>query len=430
MPLRKIIFKILFSKYLIYSLLVSFLTFSEISFGQSRNSNLLYSFFGIGEIVDDYSSKTLGLGGAGLATNDLNFCNVHNAAALKDNTSTTFEIDYYLDRRYIEDGTNRQRTLSGNISYFALALPVNKFWKTAIGTRPYTQVDYESNTIQHLKGTSQFVRYTYEGSGGINKLFWLHSLKVNDYLSFGLDISFHFGNIQYKESAQLINLIPSNITSQNIERVYRSFTFFPSFLFKLPLNKQWSINIAGNYQYLFNYRFRETLDSRVEIPSGLFTDVNIEERNNVDVKIPANYKFGISIQQIDKFTVAMDMSYQNWKDFQFENQNETFESRLNLSIGLELYPDIFSAIQYLKRVGYRIGFRYLSLPYIINNQNIDELNLTIGFCLPAGKFSKFNLVFLGGQRGTTDSNLIAEQFLQFHLGVVINSQWFIRRRFD
>ena len=44
--------------------------------------------------------------------------------------------------------------------------------------------------------------------------------------------------------------------------------------------------------------------------------------------------------------------------------------------------------------------------------------------------SKYNLFCIVGQRGTTDNNLLKEQFIKLGLTVSYDGIWFVKRKYD
>ena len=59
------------------------------------------------------------------------------------------------------------------------------------------------------------------------------------------------------------------------------------------------------------------------------------------------------------------------------------------------------------------------------------MSLSLGFGLPLPKSaSRINLALEIGQRGTTNSGLIKEQFMGVHAGFNFCDKWFIQRKYD
>ena len=67
----------------------------------------------------------------------------------------------------------------------------------------------------------------------------------------------------------------------------------------------------------------------------------------------------------------------------------------------------------------------------INNQSIDEFGISFGVGLPIGRlFENANIGFEFGQRGTTNANLVEENFVNFQISLSLNDRWFVKRKYD
>jgi hypothetical protein len=87
--------------------------------------------------------------------------------------------------------------------------------------------------------------------------------------------------------------------------------------------------------------------------------------------------------------------------------------------------------KYWKRIVYRTGVRFENTGLIINNQVIKEFGISFGVGLPVGRiFSNANLGFEIGKRGTTNANLVEENFVNFQLSLSLNDRWFEKLRFN
>ncbi len=101
-----------------------------------------------------------------------------------------------------------------------------------------------------------------------------------------------------------------------------------------------------------------------------------------------------------------------------------------VAAGGQYIPDATSVDSYLSRVAYRLGFNYRDTPFAIGEQQISEIGIDFGLSLPVSNLSSINLAVEIGNRGTTEQNLIRENYLRATLGVTFNDRWFIRRKFD
>ena len=69
--------------------------------------------------------------------------------------------------------------------------------------------------------------------------------------------------------------------------------------------------------------------------------------------------------------------------------------------------------------------------FVINNQSIKEFGISFGLGIPVSRlFSSMNTVIEIGKRGTTDQNLVKENFVNFQLSLSLNDRWFIKRKYN
>ena len=70
-------------------------------------------------------------------------------------------------------------------------------------------------------------------------------------------------------------------------------------------------------------------------------------------------------------------------------------------------------------------------PIQLNNNKINETGLTLGIGLPNQRGRTiYDLSLLFGRRGTTNDNLIVENFVEIGLSINFDAIWFIKRKYD
>jgi hypothetical protein len=86
---------------------------------------------------------------------------------------------------------------------------------------------------------------------------------------------------------------------------------------------------------------------------------------------------------------------------------------------------------YFKRIEYRAGFRYDNGNIILSNTRISTYGLSVGMGMPLGKSkSRINLSAEYFVKGTTNNNLIKEEYFRFILGLNFSDKWFQRYKYD
>ena len=111
--------------------------------------------------------------------------------------------------------------------------------------------------------------------------------------------------------------------------------------------------------------------------------------------------------------------------------NSTFEDASSVSIGGFFIPKYDSFSSYWKRIVFRTGARFENTGLVVNNESIDEFGISFGLGLPVGRlFSNANIGFEWGRRGTTNANLVEENFYNINLSLSLNERWFEKRKFN
>ncbi len=140
--------------------------------------------------------------------------------------------------------------------------------------------------------------------------------------------------------------------------------------------------------------------------------------------------------------IGGDISFENWEDFRNFGETESDPAMVNstkIAFGLSFVPSPKnlgrSFGDYFSRVQYRLGGRYNTGNIQIEENRITEFAITFGMGLPlrrsaTGSSGALNFSFEAGQRGSIDSNLIRETFLNTTIGISLNDIWFIKRKFN
>jgi hypothetical protein len=125
-----------------------------------------------------------------------------------------------------------------------------------------------------------------------------------------------------------------------------------------------------------------------------------------------------------------------WSDFSIGGVQQNLQDTYGFSVGGQLTPDFSSVSNYFKRVEYRMGFQYDKTYIQMNNQDVNQMALTLGVGLPLstlerGAFYKMNITAELGKRGSLTNGLLQERYVNFHIGFTLNdARWFQRFKFD
>ena len=100
-------------------------------------------------------------------------------------------------------------------------------------------------------------------------------------------------------------------------------------------------------------------------------------------------------------------------------------------LGFEYIPNKYSIKQYHKRINYRAGL-YLNNSYIkIDNNQIQNYGITFGLGFPiSNQRTSLNFSCTIGKRGTTENNLIEENYTALGVNLTLYDFWFIKRKYQ
>lgn len=412
-----------------------------------------YSFYGIGSLKFKGTVENRSMGGLSIYT-DSSHVNLRNPASYvgPDIKSYPFSgesraVKLALGGSYSTDklvsNTASDRANTTTFDYFAVSMPIGKFG-VGFGLLPYTSVGYK---LESTNDDGQLSN-RYNGEGGLNKAFIGFGYKINKKLSAGIDISYNFGNIQNSSLAFSYDNNDEPVQYQSRENNRSDLSglnFNLGLSYKTMLNDKLELTSGLTYSPISNITSNNTRSFStvvVDPTSGLdFTrntiEVDLEARNlkTTDLTLPSRLSFGAGIGAPKKWFAGTEFTFQNTSKFSnpiFTVSNAEFVNSSNISIGGFFIPDYNSFSKYWKRVVYRGGFHFENTGLEINNETINEFGMSFGLGLPLGGlyFSNANVGVEFGRRGTTNQNLIQENFINLQFSLSLNDRWFKKRKYD
>ena len=136
--------------------------------------NSPYSALGLGESFSSGNVTNMGMGGMGISYASPFYLNLQNPALLARRTRfTVFEVGITGQSKSLTQNLNgdtqSQRDFGGNLSYLALAFPVNSRLNMSLSLRPYSYVNYNTRQYRPIGTTIYEAEYNYSGTGGLNR---------------------------------------------------------------------------------------------------------------------------------------------------------------------------------------------------------------------------------------------------------------------
>ncbi|PTX59190.1 long-subunit fatty acid transport protein [Kordia periserrulae] len=422
----------------------------QISSAQQGTSSP-YSFLGIGDLKFNGTIENRSMGGISIYSDSIHV-NLQNPAAYGNLKFTTYTLGASYNQLRLESDSGQDKGASTSLDYLAVAFPISNKVGVGFGLVPYTSVGYKFEGIGETGFASAPYKFAqYEGEGGLNSVFFSLGYKIANGFSVGGTINYNFGTIENQNTEFLGELNEDGLFFRTLNYGTRSRD--ESKLSGL------SYNLGAYYETKFNDKLSLTTsltfspqsditsrNSRVltalnitgaggEIVSpGQVEEVNLGNKTKTDLVLPTRLAFGAGIGEKNKWFAGAEYTLQNNSDFgngltTIENVN--YENGSKIEAGGFYIPKYNSFTSYWDRVTYRAGIHYEDTGIMVRNEAINDFGISFGVGLPVSRsLSNVNLGFEFGRRGTMNSGLIQENYVNFQISLSLNDKWFIKRKYN
>jgi len=395
-----------------------------------------YSFFGIGDLRAGRTVENQMMGGISILPDSLHV-NLRNPAAYGNLILTAYTVGGSHEELGLETSSESQNTSVTNIDYLSIGLPLGKGLGIGFGVTPFSSVGYNLLTTS-INDSGAMVTNAFGGEGGISSLYFSVGYKLLKNLNIGATTRFNFGTLEYERLQSVENVQFGTIDRRESRVNGLDFSFSALYTPKVSDKHRLIVSaIADTQSNLASENQAElgslSLDDGADIE---VINVNLDAQGlrNTDLKIPTTFSLGLGFGEDNKWYLGAEYSFQELGSFTNDFLaigNITYEDATNLSVGGYFVPDFSSFSGYLKRITYRAGLRYTQTGMIINEEPIDDFGITFGFGFPLGdRASNFNLGFELGRRGTTEANLVRENYFQVNLSLSLNAKWFTKTKIN
>ena len=407
-----------------------------------RNSASPYSFFGIGDSFEAVTAEQAAMGGIGTASKENNYLNFSNPAALADLRISTYGIGGNLRFSTLEENNNTQSGNSANLRYVALGIPIGKKAGFTAGLQPFSSVGY-SLFNRKTEGEDIIELTRFYGTGGLNKIYAGFGLYAYKGLSVGVEAGFIFGSLENEIINQKQNVSLATKYAEDVNVRGGQFKLGAQYKYelknKLNLNLGAAITLESNLTGTGNERMYSLSfgSSGQEIPRDMLFDRGFSR----EITSPIKTSFGVGLGKTNKWYLEINQDFQ--KAFSgisssiASTESYRYEDAKKLAIGGYYIPKINSISSYWDRVTYRAGVRIEDTGLQVSTNNatftsIKDFGINVGVGLPLPRaLSNVNIGFEYGQRGTTDNNLVKENYYNIRLSLSLNDlNWFNKRRID
>jgi hypothetical protein len=415
--------------FIITGLLIMMIPWFNILYGQIE-VNSPYTRYGLGNLVENgMDPRITSMGGLYYGMQANNLINTANPASYAAFDSVTFIFDggIFGEVTNLQTANLRDQGDYISLSHLMFGFPVTRWWRTSLGILPFSYVGYDIYNEEEVEGVGN-VLSVFQGSGGLNQLYWGNAFPIGKKLSVGFNLKYMFGSIVRSRGISFPDSIrgsvrPSDIYGE-IGVQYKTMISKNHFLVVGgAFSPKLDINAKANY--LATTYFGEINDAQLSYDT---IEVIYDEKGTF--VLPVRTGAGFTIGKEGQWVAGADFLWQKWEDFTYFGNSDSLANRWNVAIGGEYTPDSRSINSYFQRMSYRAGFHYGKTHLNLKGKHLDEFGISFGIGLPIKKSkSTVNMSATLGRRGTIQNGLINENFIRFTLGVNIMENWFFKTKY-
>ncbi|MWB95795.1 hypothetical protein GON26_15610 [Flavobacterium sp. GA093] len=398
-------------------LLISFVSFAQ------QGTSSPYSFYGLGDVKFNGTLENRSMAGVSVEQDSIHI-NVNNPASYASLRQTTFTVGGTFATSKLKNETETSKAQRSTFDYLLVGIPMGKLG-VGFGLIPTTSVGYKIKN-DNSAGPEGSRSSQFEGSGGLNKVFFGAGYEIKKNWTIGADVQYNFGRIE-TNSIEAITGIPVSTVETNV-------TTLSGINFNLGTMYQRKIDTKLNLYTSLNYTFGTTLKS--ENTRLIRTDLEVDDQvtDNRDLELPSRFTVGAGLGEARKWLIGTSVAFQGkgeYENYYNTSDDVRYEKSSKYAIGGYYIPNYTSFSSYFKRITYRAGFKYEKIGLVVNSESIKDVGVSLGAGFPVtGQFSNVNFGIEFGKKGTVTANLIQENYINFSLSFSFNDKWFVKSKFN
>jgi len=401
--------------------------------------NSPYSRYGLGKLNgNNLNTAVMSMGGISQGVHNPTAINPANPASYGslDSSSFLFEVGVTGSITRLNTTVLSESGYDATLSYIFVGFPVTRWWRSAAGVMPYSKIGYNVEVTVEVENFSDVI-HSFTGDGGLNQVFWGNGFNIAKNFRAGVDITYLFG--ESTRSSMVYYPDSVFIFGTKVESKVRGgdFIFDYGIQYDINLNNTTQATIGITYANKFDLNSKRSYLSKT-LTGGFNGEVETvkdtilyQPDEKGTIVVPQRLGFGLVVNKEGRWLVGADFEWQNWKEFGAFDVADTLSNSWHVNVGGEFLPRHSSISSLFKRMTYRAGFRYNQSYLDFDGTKINEFGISFGFGFPMKKSKTgIDLGFEIGSRGTTDNNLIKENFFNVVLGISIQEHWFHKRKYQ
>jgi hypothetical protein len=388
----------------------------------------IYTRYGVGDIINSSSSRLMSLGGLGYALQNSDYLSDLNPANWHKIYATRLEANFLLNGINLDDGIKKSNYSKGIFNGLKIGIPIERDLGIAMvmGVSPETFVQYE---VVNSVSNSSIENYTttYEGNGGINRLFWGVSYKLPFDFVLGASFDYYMGKIRYNSIITFASNSEYNNSSIRKQREYKGIGYNIGLL-SPDLNKIFKIDKIQDLRLGVAFKYVSNVKTDTSLYIGSLLGEKLVEKIPVYTHLPYKIGLGISFIFDQNYLFIIDYANQPWSEYRFNNQKDpNLRNYQKISLGVEHRNSVTRFSTFAEQIILRGGIGYEQTQYKINGTGIDYFYLTAGLSLPLMFENTVDIGVTAGLRGKKENALIKETVYNLSISFSFGELWFIRQ---
>lgn len=397
--------------------------------GQEGGTSSPYSFYGIGLQQFRGTVENRAMGGLSLFSDSLHL-NIVNPAQLGRLRFVNFTVGGNHNSSSFEEAGVESEATNTTVDYIALGFPISPKAAVSFGVVPWRTVGYD------IDASENEIINRFTGSGGVNRAYLSGGYELSKGLYIGATSAYYFGNVRN----EILR------TQQDVELGTQESNRTDFFGFGFEIGAQYERKITKKLEFRSSIQYNVASELRGEnerqVSSVVFNDLGMS--TELDIRegvleeavfsLPSSVVIGLGIGEANKWFVGGEFTSSETSNFfnnTFRTQGAQFVDSFSYRAGGFYIPNYNSIRSYFERITFRGGLRYEELGLRLSQQDISEFGISFGVGLPTRRnISNLNITVEYGQRGTTEANLVQEDFFNFGLSLSLNDIWFLKRKFN
>jgi len=409
-----------------------------------------YSRYGLGEMQNNTEPVSFSMGGLTTAFRDRYAINSFNPASytilLHDQDSLPMLFNGGIKGNFSsqKNASQTSNRFSGSLNSFSFAFKGAENWGMAFGLQPYSSVGYNLETSFPIDSLANYTA-KYEGSGGFNKFWMGHAVELFDHLSIGANVSYIFGSLSQTRRIVFDTNAYYNTKTMS-SRYVGDFAFDAGIQYEMILKRdsltseKTRLVLGASVGFPTELNASESMLAMRYYASGgseyIIDTTGVADDVEGTVSLPMSISGGFLLSRDQKWSFGADFKMQDWSDFKAFGESDSLKNSISINAGFSYSPAKKSSTKFSTRKTWYGGFHYDQTYLSLKGEELSKIGISFGCSWPLKSIYprlQRSVITTGiefGKMGTTNQNLIEENYIRFVFGISLKERWFEKKKYN